>query len=64
MEYINTKNSDVSDLFKDLNLPQSVSKDARREIEDYYVEVRIEETDPAVARPSAFLEIQTIHHEQ
>ena len=40
MEYINTKNSDVSDLFKDLNLPQNVSKDTRKEIEDYYVEVR------------------------
>ena len=40
MEFINTKNSDVSDLFKDLNLPQSVSKDTRKEIEDYYVEVR------------------------
>ena len=39
MEFINTKNSDVSDLFKDLNLPQSVSKDTRKEIEDYYVEV-------------------------
>jgi hypothetical protein len=39
MEYINTKNSDVSDLFKDLNLPQNVSKDTRKEIEDYYVEV-------------------------
>lgn len=39
MEFINTKNSDVSDLFKDLNLPQNVSKDTRKEIEDYYVEV-------------------------
>ncbi|CAF1647633.1 unnamed protein product [Adineta ricciae] len=38
MEYINTKNSDVSDLFKDLNLPQNTSKDTRKEIEDYYVE--------------------------
>ncbi|UJR37747.1 hypothetical protein I4U23_030441 [Adineta vaga] len=38
MEYINTKNSDVSDLFKDLNLPQNISKDTRKEIEDYYVE--------------------------
>ncbi|CAF5215517.1 unnamed protein product, partial [Rotaria magnacalcarata] len=38
MEFINTKNSDVSDLFKDLNLPQNVSKDKRKEIEDYYVE--------------------------
>ncbi|CAF0756913.1 unnamed protein product [Adineta steineri] len=38
MEYINTNNSDVSDLFKDLNLPQNVSKDTRKEIEDYYVE--------------------------
>ncbi len=41
MEFINTKNSDVSDLFKDLNLPQNVSKDTRIEIEDYYVEVFI-----------------------
>ncbi len=40
MEFINTKNSDVSDLFKDLNLPQNVSKDTRKEIEDYYVEVK------------------------
>ena len=39
MEFINTKNSDVSDLFKDLNLPQNISKDTRKEIEDYYVEV-------------------------
>ena len=39
MEFINTKNSDVSDLFKDLNLPQSPSKTTRIEIEDYYVEV-------------------------
>ncbi|CAF0862814.1 unnamed protein product [Rotaria sordida] len=38
MEFINTKNSDVSDLFKDLNLPQNISKDKRKEIEDYYVE--------------------------
>ncbi|CAF1293357.1 unnamed protein product [Rotaria sp. Silwood1] len=38
MEYINTNNSDVSDLFKDLNLPQNTSKDTRKEIEDYYVE--------------------------
>ncbi|CAF1558440.1 unnamed protein product, partial [Rotaria sordida] len=38
MEYINTKNSDVSDLFKDLNLPQNTSKNTRIEIEDYYVE--------------------------
>ncbi|CAF1005375.1 unnamed protein product [Adineta steineri] len=38
MEYINTKNSDVSDLFKDLNLPQNTSKNTRKEIEDYYVE--------------------------
>ncbi|UJR08493.1 hypothetical protein I4U23_012759 [Adineta vaga] len=38
MEYINTKNSDVSDLFKDLNLPQNTSKSTRKEIEDYYVE--------------------------
>ncbi|CAF4851433.1 unnamed protein product, partial [Rotaria socialis] len=35
---INTKNSDVSDLFKDLNLPQNTSKGTRKEIEDYYVE--------------------------
>ncbi len=41
MEYINTKNSDVSDLFKDLNLPQNTSKNTRIEIEDYYVEVRM-----------------------
>jgi hypothetical protein len=41
MEFINTKNSDVSDLFKDLNLPQNISKDTRKEIEDYYVEVVI-----------------------
>lgn len=40
MEFINTKTSDVSDLFKDLNLSQNVSKDTRKEIEDYYVEVR------------------------
>ena len=40
MEFINTKNSDVSDLFKDLNLSQNISKDTRKEIEDYYVEVR------------------------
>ena len=40
MEFINTKNSDVSYLFKDLNLSQNVSKDTRKEIEDYYVEVR------------------------
>lgn len=40
MEFINTKNSDVSDLFKDLNLSQNVSKDMRKEIEDYYVEVK------------------------
>ncbi len=39
MEFINTKNSDVSDLFKDLNLPQNTSKNTRKEIEDYYVEV-------------------------
>lgn len=39
MEFINTKNSDVSDLFKDLNLPQNTSKSTRKEIEDYYVEV-------------------------
>ena len=39
MEFINTKNSDVSDLFKDLNLPQNTSKSRRKEIEDYYVEV-------------------------
>jgi len=39
MEHINTKNSDVSDLFKDLNLPQNTSKHTRIEIEDYYVEV-------------------------
>lgn len=39
MEHINTKNSDVSDLFKDLNLPQNPSKHTRMEIEDYYVEV-------------------------
>ncbi|CAF3685098.1 unnamed protein product [Rotaria socialis] len=38
MEFINTKNSDVSDLFKDLNLPQNTSKGTRKEIEDYYVE--------------------------
>jgi SLIT-ROBO Rho GTPase activating protein len=38
MEFINTKNSDVSDLFKDLNLPQNTSKNTRKEIEDYYVE--------------------------
>ncbi|CAF4444920.1 unnamed protein product, partial [Rotaria sp. Silwood2] len=38
MENITTKNSDVSDLFKDLNLPQNNSKNARKEIEDYYVE--------------------------
>jgi len=41
MEFINTKNSDVSDLFKDLNLPQNTSKHTRIEIEDYYVEVKI-----------------------
>jgi len=41
MEFINTKNSDVSDLFKDFNLPQNTSKNTRKEIEDYYVEVRI-----------------------
>ena len=41
MELINTKNSDVSDLFKDLNFPQNISKDKRKEIEDYYVEVFI-----------------------
>jgi hypothetical protein len=40
MEFINTKNSDVSDLFKDLNLPQNTSKHTRIEIEDYYVEVK------------------------
>ena len=40
MEFINTKNSDVSDLFKDLNLPQNTSKRTRIEIEDYYVEVK------------------------
>ena len=39
MEFINTKNSDVSDLFKDLNLPQNTSKSQRIDIEDYYVEV-------------------------
>jgi hypothetical protein len=41
MEFINTKNSDVSDLFKDFNLPQNTSKNTRKEIEDYYVEVKI-----------------------
>jgi hypothetical protein len=41
MEFINTKNSDVSDLFKDLNLPQNTSKNTRIDIEDYYVEVTI-----------------------
>lgn len=40
MEFINTKTSDVSDLFKDLNLSQNISKDTRKEIEDYYVEVK------------------------
>ncbi|CAF3003242.1 unnamed protein product [Rotaria sp. Silwood2] len=40
MENITTKNSDVSDLFKDLNLPQNNSKNARKEIEDYYVEFK------------------------
>ncbi|CAF1053574.1 unnamed protein product, partial [Didymodactylos carnosus] len=38
MNYINVKNSDLSDLFKDLNLPQSAPKDTRKEIEDYYIE--------------------------
>jgi len=38
MEFINTKNSDVSDLFKDLNLPQNTSKHTRIDIEDYYVQ--------------------------
>jgi hypothetical protein len=42
MEFINTKNSDVSDLFKDFNLPQIPSKSTRKEIEDYYVEVKIQ----------------------
>lgn len=43
MEYINTKTSDVSDLFKDLNLSQNPSKNTRKEIEDYYVEVMMNE---------------------
>lgn len=51
MEFINTKNSDVSDLFKDLNLPQNTSKQTRMEIEDYYVEVLL------LPSPSSFLHL-------
>ena len=63
MEFINTKNSDVSDLFKDLNLPQNTSKNQRIEIEDYYVEVG-SRSSLFVNHLSSRLEIQTIHAEQ
>ena len=65
MEFINTKNSDVSDLFKDLNLPQNPSKDKRLEIEDYYVEVSSLSTYYVIDLCSFIvaLEIQTIHIE-
>lgn len=62
MEFINTKNSDVSDLFKDLNLPQNVSKDTRKEIEDYYVEV-MDRDELSHSCLLFVLEIQTIYLE-
>jgi hypothetical protein len=72
MEFINTKNSDVSDLFKDLNLPLSTSKSTRLEIEDYYVEVNetIDESSDDICQSLSLLfvffieEIQAVHVEQ
>ena len=58
MEYINTKNSDVSDLFKDLNLPQNTSKSTRKEIEDYYVEVCIDSYACVLEKKQSFCLLQ------